>query len=129
MRTITHHTTLFYYDSPQVFEARDALGGHYIATSCCDENEVERFVVAKVEPDRLRLFRTGRIDLLSLLLERLGAMWYLTAAGAEIGSSIPLEAQSTPLEESAFLPDPGFVLSYLPPIAQTLLETGVRQAS
>ena len=31
MMQIRHTSTLFYYDGPQVFEARDAIGGHYIA--------------------------------------------------------------------------------------------------
>ncbi len=31
MKTIRHTATLFYYDGPQVFEARDAIGGHYVA--------------------------------------------------------------------------------------------------
>ncbi|MCX6381799.1 MAG: hypothetical protein NT023_20380 [Armatimonadetes bacterium] len=77
----------------------------------------------------MRLFRTGRIDLPTLLLERSDMESYLTAISADIDGGIPMEAQSTPLEESAFLPAPGFVLSYAPPIAQTLLETGIRQAS
>ena len=31
MKTIRHTTTLFYYDGPQIFEARDSIGGHYVA--------------------------------------------------------------------------------------------------
>ena len=31
MKQIQHTNTLFYYDGPQVFEARDAIGGHYVA--------------------------------------------------------------------------------------------------
>ena len=29
MKTVLHTTTLFYYDGPQIFEARDSIGGHY----------------------------------------------------------------------------------------------------
>ena len=29
MKLIRHTKTLFYYDGPQVIEARDAIGGHY----------------------------------------------------------------------------------------------------
>ena len=31
MKTVRYESTLFYYDGPQVFEARDAIGGHYVA--------------------------------------------------------------------------------------------------
>lgn len=33
MKTIYYTTTLFHYDGPQIFEARDATGGHYVALS------------------------------------------------------------------------------------------------
>lgn len=29
MKSVRHHATLFYHDGPQVFESRDAIGGHY----------------------------------------------------------------------------------------------------
>ena len=31
MRQIRCTCTLFYYDGPQVLEARDGIGGHYVA--------------------------------------------------------------------------------------------------
>ena len=127
MKHISHHSTLFYYDGPQVFEARDAIGGHYIATSCCDDNDVEYYIVAGVEPDRLRQFRIGQIDLLALLLERPTDEWYLTIMGADIDDNILIELQSTPLEDNVFLPDPGFVINYTATTSHTLIEARARQ--
>ena len=52
MKTIRHTTTLFYYDGPQVFEARDVIGGHYVAVMVEPEGGQDRYLVAGVEPDR-----------------------------------------------------------------------------
>ena len=68
MKTIRHTTTLFYYDGPQVFEARDAIGGHYVAVMVEPEGGHDRYLVAGVEPERLRQFRAGLLDLRTLLL-------------------------------------------------------------
>ena len=72
MKTILHHRTLFYYDGPHVFEARDVMGGHYVAVMVGSEpagaaesamrGRGECCLVAGVAPDRLRSFRSGAID-------------------------------------------------------------------
>ena len=63
MKTIRHTATLFYYDGPQVFEARDAIGGHYVAVMVEPQGEQDRYLVAGVAPERLRQFRSGTLDL------------------------------------------------------------------
>ena len=80
MKTIRHTTTLFYYDGPQVFEARDAIGGHYVAVMVEPENGQDRYLVAGVAPERLRQFRSGTLDLRSLLAEAGAEEWYLAPA-------------------------------------------------
>ena len=120
MKTIVHHSTLFYYDGPHVFEARDAIGGHYIAVMVGSEppgaagnamrGQEERCLVAGVAPDRLRLFRSGAIDLRSLLLESVPDEHYLAAVDSAIDQPLRLERLRTPLADSDFLPDPGFLL-------------------
>ena len=120
MKTIVHHSTLFYYDGPHVFEARDAIGGHYIAVMVGPEppraarnamrEQGERYLVAGVAPDRLRLFRSGDIDLKSLLLESVPDEHYLAAVESAIDQPLRLKRLRTPLADSDFLPDPGFLL-------------------
>ena len=120
MKTIVHHSTLFYYDGPHVFEARDAIGGHYIAVMVGSElpdaaenamrGQGERCLVAGVAPDRLRLFRSGAIDLRSLLRESVPDEHYLAAVDSAIDQPLRLERLATPLVDSEFLPDPGFLL-------------------
>lgn len=121
MKIIRHHNTLFYYDGPQVFEARDTTGGHYIAVMAGSELPGDRYILAGVTPKRLRLFRSGHIDLRSLLIESDRNERYVatapsltcrpgsrTAAGVE--QPLQLRKLSTHLEISGFLPDSGFLL-------------------
>ena len=83
MKTIRHENTLFYYDGPQVFEARDAIGGHYVAVTVESDTEFDRYLVAGVSPERLRQFRSGALDLKSLLIERAEEEWYLAESEFE----------------------------------------------
>ena len=48
MKTIQHTSTLFSYDGPQVFEARDATGGQYIAVAVQARNGLDRYLVTGV---------------------------------------------------------------------------------
>ena len=110
MKTIQHTNTLFYYDGPQVFEARDAIGGHYIAVMVESDNLNERYLLAGVTPEQLREFRSGGIDLRSLLLESDEEERYLAIVGTNLDHPLVLDHLFIPLEDSGFLPDDGFVL-------------------
>ena len=126
MKTIRHTTTLFYYDGPQVFEARDAIGGHYIAVLIEPAEGRERYLVAGVEPEHLRQFRSGVLDLRSLLTERVESGWYLGTAEGGLDHPLSLVPQETSIAESGFLPDPGFALHDRPAEAETLREARER---
>ena len=126
MKTIRHTTTLFYYDGPQIFEARDAIGGHYIAVMVGLESGDDRYLVAGVEPERLRQFRRGMIDLRSLLLERQIPEWHLARASESSENDFVLEPQDGSLEKSGFLPESGFMLHDQPAEETTLREARER---
>ena len=120
MKTIVLHSTLFYYDGPHVFEARDAIGGHYIAVMVGSEfpeaaentmrGQGDRCLVAGVAPNRLRSFRSGTIDLRSLLIESVPDEHYLAAVDSGVDQPLRLERLTIPLADSGLLPDPGFLL-------------------
>ena len=110
MKTIQHTHTLFSYDGPQVFEARDAIGEQYIAVAVEAQNGLDRYLVTSVVPERLCQFRAGRLDLRSLLAEAGTGEWYLTTPAAGLDQPLVLVPQLTSIEASGFLPDEGFVL-------------------
>ena len=119
MKTVRYESTLFYYDGPQVFEARDAIGGHYVAvmvdsgprssTAVASESPGDRYLVAGVTPERLRQFRAGAIDLRSLLVGSDEDVRYVATAGNGLGDVLTLERLKTPLVESGYLPEEGFL--------------------
>lgn len=110
MKTILHTDTLLYYDGILIFEARDPLGGHYIASHIDEVHGLDRYAVVGVAPDSLRRFRAGLLDLRSLMLEMPDGQWYIARPIADVDTPIQLELQTGRLEETDYLPDPGLVL-------------------
>jgi hypothetical protein len=110
MKMIRHTTTLFYYDGPQVFEARDAIGGHYVAVMVGPDAGEDRYLVAGIEPERLRQFRAGLLDLRSLLTERAIEEWFFAVSPGGLNEPLALQPAPGKLAESEFLPESGFVL-------------------
>ena len=102
MKTIRHATTLSYNDGPRVFEARDPLGGHYIAVLGPADGPDGRYLVAGVPPERLRLFRCGIVDLRTLLTECDDQELYTATAAAGFGQPLVLAPLRTPLADSGF---------------------------
>ena len=114
MKTIIPAEVLVYYDGVQVFAGQDRIGGSYIGLMVDTKDEVERYVVAGVEPERLRQFRSGRLDLRSLLLEASDDEWFVARANTPFGDPLRLEIQNGLLADTDFLPDEGFVLDEAP---------------
>jgi len=120
VKTVNYERMLFYYDEPQVFEARDAIGGHYVAVAISPEprfgmagphdESARRFLVAGVAPELLRQFRAGAIDLRSLLIGSDENERYVSTTENSIEDALALERLTTPLDESGHLPDEGFLL-------------------
>ena len=110
MKMVKVANTLYYYDGPQVIEARDTIGGHYIAVMVSPQGEQDCYLVAGVAPERLRQFRAGTLDLRTLLAESDTDEWYLASAPAGPDHIMPLEAQHRSLVDSGLLPDDGFML-------------------
>lgn len=110
LKTVRHNSTLYYYDGPQVFEARDDSGGYYLAVRVEPLNDLNRYLVAAVFPDQLLMFRNGWLDLRAVLAGTGNQEWYLatTAHGLD-WPLIPLP-QAKPLADCGHLPDEGFYL-------------------
>ena len=110
MTRVRYVRTLAYYDCPLVFEARDAIGGHYIAS--LGPSEEIRYLVAGVAPKRLQAFLDGVVDLRALLLESEEESRYTTTRiPGEAGIyDLTVERFEEPLEKSGFLPAAGFTL-------------------
>lgn len=109
MRRIHYTGTLFYYDGPQIFEARDAIGGHYVAVMIPPQNRKERYLVAGVAPEQLRQFRQGSVDLRTLIINSDEEERYLTTVTADL-TDLSLAPLNVSLSDSGFLPGSGLVI-------------------
>lgn len=114
MNTIRHVRTLYFYDGPQIIEARDAIGGHYVGVLIEPEGECDRFLVCGVSPARLREFRLGQMDLRSLLTGQDEARYFLATVSGALSEPLHLRALDQETDISAHLPDEGFVLHEAP---------------
>ena len=110
MKTIRYTKTLHYYDGPQVFEARDSIGGHYVALMVESEGSGARYVVAGVAPEHLRLFRVGSLDLRSLMMAAAPDQCYLASFGETMDSPVVIEQEGLSLDDGPLLPDDEFVM-------------------
>lgn len=113
MKHIRHKTTLVYYDGPQVFEAQDKIGGHYIAMSIAPPEDEYSFLVVGVSPEGLRRFRTGGMDLRTLLLEAEESEWYTLGPELDLDGFMELTTQKGSLAKNKkLLPDEGFYIHH-----------------
>lgn len=118
MKTIYPTAILDYYDGVQVFEARDAIGGHYIASAIKPEGHYLRYLVTGARPERLCELRTGQLDLRTLLLEAPGGKWYITLTNSDPGETLSLEPQNGPLSETDYLPLDGYTMEPIEPVCE-----------
>lgn len=126
MKTIHYKSALFYYDGVQIFEARDAIGGYYIAVLTETIDGLDRYILAGVEPEKLRQFKTGKLDLLSLLIDRPEEDWFIAMPKNGFDAALYLELQSNPLKNNPDLPDSGFLLHEIPADTNTVEEARSR---
>lgn len=109
--------TLFYYDGIQVFEARDKIGGHYIAVRVAEakDNDEPLYAIVGVAPGELQRLRLGSLGLAEVMRAvDIRDEWYIgVLEGTDSETRVVAELQSgrIPLD---FIPDEGFTLS--PPL-------------
>jgi len=108
---MVHHTaTLVYYDGVQIFEGRDPTGSRYVGVMIDSAGDADRYLVTGVDSERLRQFRSGDLDLRTLLLEVGREGWYFADVPDGLQQPLRLARQNGSLERQPFLPDEGFVL-------------------
>ena len=110
MKAIRHTNTLLYYDGVQVFEARDTIGGHYIAVLVSSDTSSGQYLMGGVDPELLRQFRSGVLDLRSLFEVSDEDERYIATAEEGLDEPLVLERLTESLEYRSCLPEPGFVL-------------------
>ncbi len=126
MLEIWYKSTLFEYDGPQIFEARDRIGGHYLAVAVEDNGTDSQYLVVGTELEKLRKFRIGEVDLRSLLVESSRYGWYLTSSDMNEDGSVAIHLQPGDLLQFDHLPDKNFFLHDSPAINPLISEARAR---
>ena len=111
MKTINLTEILVYYDGIQVFAATDAAGCSYVGVGYGPKISPDRYLVTAARPEPLQQFRSGQLDLRSLLLAAPGGEWFITADKEGGDSPFILEPQPGPVAQSPYLPGPNFLLA------------------
>ena len=111
MKTVQHSATLFYYDGPQVIEARDRIGGHYVGVLVDAPEGGDQFAIVGVPPQQLRDFRSGVCDLRTLMLANSKDEFWLAEPVDDLNSPLNLISKDGDIEALGYLPDEGFFLA------------------
>ena len=127
MKTVKLTEVLDYYDGIQLFAARDPIGGHYVGDMIDTVGDFDRYLVVGVRPERLDDFRSGQVDLRTLLLECPDGEWYITVADGTINAPLTLVSQREPLAETEYLPDEGFFLEAPTPVSESDINQAVQR--
>ena len=110
MKQIKYTNALFYYDGLQVFEARDLIGGHYVGILTPPIGTSDQYLVAGVSPENLRQFRSGSIDLRSLLIDSDKDERYVATVDNGLDNPLKLTELRTSTIDDNLLPERGYVL-------------------
>ena len=113
-RTIQYTDTLLYYDGIEIFEGQDLHGGLYVGVLIDTHDDIPQYLVTNVSHGGLHEFRSGSLDLRSLLLDSAQPEWYITSAVGDLNHPLLLEKQHQPLDDTDYLPDEGLFLSGTP---------------
>jgi len=107
--------TLIWHDIPQLFVAKDLVGGLHLCLAVEDTNEEPHYITVAISQERLQMLKSGKIDLYSVFSNPEMGTW-LQITSFEDASAVaePLPKQEKLPDE--WLPAPG---EFLPP--QSLL--------
>lgn len=114
MKAINLTDILVYYDGIQVFAAADAAGRSYVGVGYGPDISTDCYLVTAARPERLQQFRSGLLDLRSLLLEAPDGEWFITVDKEGGDTPFILEPQPGPVAQSPYLPGPNFILDCEP---------------
>ena len=110
MKKVNYKSTLDYYDGVQIFEARDQIGGRYLATLVNATTDNYCYLVVSVEPELLARFKSGNEELLQIIVESADRGWYLAECAGDLTAPLLLKDGVGEIP-SKFLPNNGYRLA------------------
>ena len=111
---IRYTGTLDYCDGIQLFTAEDGGGGNYVAALVSIGKDADQYLVVGCEPESLGRFRSGAIDLKTLMKQSGKQGWYL-ADVTDFGKAFGISPQPGTVIPKNLLPDDGMYLDEIQP--------------
>ena len=103
---IRYTRTLDYNDGIQLFEAKDPIGGIYVAALLATGEDADTYLLVGCEPEQLRLFTNGGTDLRDLMKNSAIYGWYL-ADVTDFDEPLKVDVQHGDSIPDKYLPKPG----------------------
>ena len=103
---IRYTRTLDYNDGILLFEAKDPIGGTYVASLLATGEDADAYLLVGCEPEQLRLFTSGGTDLRDLMRSSAIYGWYL-ADVTDFDEPLKLHSQHEDYIPDNYLPKPG----------------------
>ncbi len=91
--------TLIWHDIPQLFVAKDLVGGFHLCLAVDYTDELPHYITVAISPARLQLLKSGKIDLYSVFANPEMGTWF------QITSIEDTRAVAEPVPEVKELPD------------------------
>lgn len=110
---LTVQETLIWHDIPQLFVAKDPVGGQYLCLAINAEEVLPRYIAVAVSAERLQQLKSGKIDLYGIFAHPEMGIWFQITAFEEnqaVAEAIP-NMEKLP---DAWLPEPGAFLPVSP---------------
>jgi hypothetical protein len=70
MKFLRYDRTILFFENVQIFEARDAIGGHYLCLLTKEEQASDEYIAVGISPEKMRLLKTGEFDLRTVIISR-----------------------------------------------------------
>ena len=91
--------TLIWHDTPQLFVAKDLVGGFHLCLAVENGEELPLYITVAISPARLQLLKTGKVDLYSIFSNPEMSAWF------QITSFEETRVVAEPLPNQEKLPD------------------------
>ncbi len=105
--------TLIWHDTPQLFVAKDLVGGFHLCLAVDNTGELPHYITVAISQARLQLLKTGKIDLYGVFANpEMGTWFQITSFEDSRAVAEPLPKQEKLPDE--WLPTPGEFLPLQP---------------
>jgi hypothetical protein len=88
MKVLHYNSTLMFYESVQIFDAFDVIGGNYVCILTHAGESDDDFLAVGISPEDLRRLKLGDLDLRNAIQNRPLKEWFTLKVGPDIAGDL-----------------------------------------